>query len=361
MAMANRYLIVGPAWVGDMVMAQSLFMSLKSRDTTARIDVLAPAWTRALLDRMPEVSSAITSPFGHSELQLGARRRLGRTLIRHDYDQAIVLPNSIKAALVPYFAKIPHRTGFKGEYRYGLINDIRTLDKDALPLTVQRFIALGNQPDDEPPQHPPMPRLQPIEGAFESAVSRLGLGGTEGPVLALAPGAEFGASKKWPEAHFAKVAHEHLRKGWQVWLFGSENDADATGSINRMLGGRGRDLAGQTRLEDAIDLLSGCSAAVTNDSGLMHVAAALGLPVAAVYGSTSPTMTPPLSTRARSISIDIECRPCFKRECPLEHLDCLNQLQPELVMSALDELLPAEEQLPPAVTGPDEQPGGSIH
>lgn len=342
--MANRYLIVGPAWVGDMVMAQSLFMTLKSAEPAAHIDVLAPAWTRPLLDRMPEVASAVTSPFGHGELKLSARRRIGRTLIRHQYDQAIVLPNSIKAALVPFFAKIPLRTGFKGEQRYGLLNDMRTLDKEALPLTVQRFVSLGNDADEAPPQHPPIPRLQPPPDAFASACARFGLGGNDAPVLAIAPGAEFGASKRWPESHFAQVAKRRLEQGWQVWLFGSEKDADVTGTINRMIDGHGRDLAGDTRLEDAIDLLSGCKAITTNDSGLMHVAAALGVPVAAVYGSTSPTMTPPLSTQARSVSIDLECRPCFKRECPLGHMDCLNQLHPDLVIAALDEIAPADEQ-----------------
>ncbi len=346
--MANRYLIVGPAWVGDMVMAQSLFMTLKSMDSAAHIDVLAPAWTRPLLDRMPEVASAIASPFGHGELKLAARRRLGRSLIRQGYDHAIVLPNSIKAALVPFFARIPTRTGFVGEQRYGLLNDLRKLDKQALPLTVQRFVSLAGEADEEPPQHPPIPRLQPPADAFASACARFGLGGSDAPVLALAPGAEFGASKRWPESHFAEVAKRRLEAGWQVWLFGSEKDADVTATINRMIDGRGRDLAGDTRLEDAIDLLSGCDAVVTNDSGLMHVAAALGLPVAAVYGSTSPTMTPPLSTLAQSVSIELECRPCFKRECPLEHMDCLNKLHPDLVITALDAIAPAAQQLPQA-------------
>ncbi len=326
-------LVVSPSWIGDAVLAHPLLARLKARDPQGGIDVLAPAWASAVYGRMPEVRRTIAFPFGHGELRLGERRRFARALPR--YDHAIVLPGSLKSALVPWFAGIARRTGWRGEMRFGLLNDLRTLDREALPLIVERFAALA-QPAGEALERPvPQPRLAVDPLRRDAAVVRFGLAGVE-PVLALAPGAEYGPAKRWPARHFAEVARVHAGRGYRVWLFGSERDAAVTAEVAALAGVPVSDLAGRTSLDEAIDLLSLAERVVSNDSGLMHVAAALDRPLAAVFGSSSPEYTPPLSPKARVIRLGLACSPCFKRECPLGHTDCLQKLDPAQVLAALD-------------------------
>lgn len=332
-------LIVAPSWVGDMVMAQSLFKVLKVQDPDCAIDVLAPGWTLALLERMPEVRDAIEMPLGHGQLQLLIRRRLGISLRDNGYQQAILLPNSFKSALVPYWARIPRRTGFVGEMRQWLLTDVRRLDRQRLPQTVQRFVALGLPDGAEPVVKVPEPQLLTDNDNGHAALQRLGLETGQRPILALCPGAEFGPAKKWPEAYYAEVARSWLQRGWQVWLFGSVNDADVCERINVLAAAECENLAGQTRLEDAIDLLGMANFVVSNDSGLMHVAAALQRPMVAIYGSSDPDFTPPLTETAQIERLGLECSPCFQRECPLLHLDCLNKLLPERVIASMEEVM----------------------
>jgi len=277
---AKKYLIVGPSWVGDMVMAQSLFIDIKRREPNAQIDVLAPAWTAAIVDRMPQVSHLIAGNFNHGKLSLGERIRLGKSLRDQGYSNAILLPNSLKSALVPALAKIPVRTGFIGEQRWGLLNDIRKLDKRALPMTVQRFIALGLTRHTEPKSLDsiPAPQLEVDSETVQNTLLKNALT-RDKAILALCPGAEFGASKQWPVAHYAQVARHYLDKGWQVWLLGSENDQVSCQEINRLAGSHCKVLAGKTSLPEAVDLLSLASLVVSNDSGLMHIAAALQIPL----------------------------------------------------------------------------------
>ena len=329
-----KFLIIGPAWVGDMVLAQSLFRLLKQRHPDARLDVVAPAWTLPLLARMPEVDEAIPAPFKHGELALGARMRLGRSLRARDYDRAIVLPNSFKSALVPFAARARRRTGFVGELRYGLLNDIRRLDKKKLPRTVDRFVALGLEAGAEPPAVPE-PRLEADAANARAALARLGRGLPQTPVLGLCPGAEYGPAKRWPVEYFAEVAAAKLAAGWEVWLFGSDKDAPITAAIQSRVGGGCLDLAGKTTLADAIDLLALTAAVVSNDSGLMHVAAALGRRLVALYGSSDPRHTPPMGGKADILYLGLECSPCFKRECPLGHLRCLREIMPRRVLETL--------------------------
>ncbi len=348
----KKILIVGASWVGDMVMAQSLFISLVQQNPGVIIDVLAPAWSRPILARMPEVNRAIDMPVGHGKLQWKVRRQLGHALRAEKYDQAILLPNSLKSALVPWFAKIPQRTGWKGEMRYILLNDRRKLDKQKYPLMVQRFDALAYPDGAElpPPAQLPPPSLQVDDTRLPALQQRFELD-RDKPVLALCPGAEFGPAKRWPEQHYAAVAKEKIAQGWQVWLLGSAKDQPVAEDIRALLPEDQRDsarnLAGITQLEDAIDLLAAADAVVSNDSGLMHIAAALNRPLVVVYGSTSPKFTPPLSKRVAILQIPVECGPCFQRECPNpvdggEHMKCLLTLEPEQVLGALAQLVPAE-------------------
>ena len=335
---AKKCLIIAPSWVGDMVMAQSLFRQLKLMNQQLLIDVFAPAWCAALTQYMPEVNQLIKSPFQHGKLNWAARRKLGKDL-QSEYDIAFVLPNSLKSALVPWFAKIPARFGFLGEQRYGLLNQHKRLDKKLLPTMTQRFVALsdldGNAPktSDIPP-----PKLLVDAKACDEIVLSKNLTRSK-PVLALCPGAEFGPAKQWPSKHYAAVARFYLDKGWQVWLFGSENDKASCQEINAQTNNECQDLAGQTQLAEAVTLLSASNLVVSNDSGLMHIAAALHKPLIAVYGSTDPSFTPPLNEQAKIVRLGLECSPCFKRECPLHHLNCLNDLRPKMVLQATEILL----------------------
>ena len=332
---ARRILVVGPSWVGDMVMAQSLFMTLQAQHPSAQIDVLAPQWSLPILQRMPQVRTGIAMPLGHGQLGLRARWQLGRQLAATGYDQAIVLPGSLKSALVPWFAGIPQRTGYTGEMRYGLLNDRRHLDKQALPMTVQRFVALGLQPQPSKAPDIAPPRLVANPDNAAALKEKLGLM-ADRPAVAFMPGAEYGPAKQWPAPHFAQLAKDLIARGHQIWILGSAKDHGVAEAIAREASDRHvHNLCGQTQLGDVVDLLSVCHAAVSNDSGLMHVAAALGIALVAVYGSSDPRHTPPLSPRAHILHLSLPCSPCFQRQCPLGHTRCLQDIHPDQVLQAL--------------------------
>lgn len=337
MSLSLRILVVGPSWVGDMVMAQSLFKTLKDTRLNCQINVLAPSWVLSLLERMPEVSGVITMPLGHGKLGLKQRVDLAKNLRNNHYGQAILLPNSWKSGLIPFFANIPLRTGWLGECRWGLLNDSRRLDKKLLPMTVQRFVALAYEPGaTEPPQYP-IPQLSIVATERELVLAKFATD-TDKKILGLCPGAEYGPAKRWPARSYAHVAKHYLDQDWQVWLFGSEKDRLVTQVINKITGQQCHDFSGKTTLAETLDLMSLADRFVSNDSGLMHVAAALNKPVVAVYGSSDPEFTPPLHERAKVISLGLECSPCFKRECPLGHTNCLRNITPEQVISELANL-----------------------
>ena len=317
-------------------MAQSLFMTLKAAQE-CEIDVLAPGWSLPILARMPEVSRTLAMPLGHGELKLGVRYHLGRQLATVGYDQAIVLPGSLKSALIPAFAGIPVRTGFRGEMRYGLINDMRMLSKRRLPLTVQRFVTLGRGINKPLPDPLPRPRLRADTDNQQRLRQQFALS-AELPAIAFMPGAEYGPAKQWPLPHFATLAEKLTEQGYQVWILGSEKDRAAGDIIAADMEARVHNLCGRTKLADAVDLLAMSDAAVTNDSGLMHVAAAVDTPLVALYGSSTPEHTPPLTERAMIRYLDLDCSPCFKRECPLGHTRCLTGITPASVLDALAQL-----------------------
>lgn len=333
---ARRILIVGPSWVGDMVMAQSLFKVLKAAGP-CEIDVLAPEWSLPILARMPEVSRGVVMPLGHRKLEIGTRWRLGKSLGTVGYDQAIVLPNSLKSAMIPAFGGIPQRTGFRGEMRYFLINDMRMLSKHRLPMTVQRFVALGRGIHQALPDPLPRPKLVADAANQQTLPGRLGLS-LNRPAIAFMPGAEYGPAKQWPLPHFATLAEQLVDRGFQVWILGSNKDREAGDIVAADQEQHVVNLCGRTELGDAVDLLALSRAAVTNDSGLMHVAAALDLPQVAIFGSSTPHHTPPLSDRVAIRYLGIECSPCFKRTCPLGHTRCLTEITPESVADALGQL-----------------------
>ncbi|MCC6982543.1 MAG: lipopolysaccharide heptosyltransferase II [Bauldia sp.] len=330
-------LIVAPAWVGDMVMAESAIRHAAVTHPGARIDVLAPGATAPLAERMEHASRVWTMPAEHGKLGLGMRWRMARQLAGEGYELAIVLPGSWKSALIPMLAGIKRRRGYDREFRHGLLNEKRPVPPKLSTRTVDYYVALA---DDDPAARPAAkaPELRADLDRGREVAARLGVGQSGKKVLALCPGAEFGPAKQWPARHFAALAAAAEERGHEVWIVGSPKDApagDAIVAIGATLGAAPIDLTGKTKLLEAVDLLALADAVVSNDSGLMHVAGALGRPVVAIYGSTSPDVTPPLGPRSAVAEIELPCRPCFQRVCPLGHTNCLNLLTPALVEEKL--------------------------
>jgi heptosyltransferase-2 len=290
---------------------------------------------------MRGVGRVIENPFDHGRFDLPGRRRMARELRAANYARALVLPNSWKSALIPWLARIPRRIGYVGEGRYGLLTDARRLDPRALPRLVERFAALTAPAGALVPM-PAAPVLIPDLANRTKAMHDLQLS-HERPIAILCPGAEFGPAKRWPPTHFAALARRFLERGMQVWLVGSTSDALAASAVIAAAGDSARqirDIVGKTDLGTAVDLLSAGAVVVSNDSGLMHAAAAVGVPLVALFGSSSPAYTPPLSENAHIARIDIVCSPCFKRECPLGHFRCMRDLAPDTVYNLARGALP---------------------
>ena len=347
-----KILVIGPSWVGDMMMSQSLYRTLKTRYPDAVIDVMAPAWCRPLLSRMPEVNEALAMPLGHGALALGERKQLGRSLRSSHYDRAYVLPNSFKSALVPFFAGIKTRTGWRGEMRYGVLNDARTLNKTDFPLMVERYVALAYDAGKiasaaDLPQPLLWPKLVVSEAEKTEIAGLFSLPGDR-PVVGFCPGAEFGPAKRWPHYHYAVLAQKLIARGYRVVLFGSEKDHDVGEDIRHSLDDDDNtcchNLAGKTSLEQAVVLLARCAAVVSNDSGLMHIAAALDRPLVALYGPSSPDFTPPLSDKAKVIRLITGYHKVRKGDTDLGYHQSLIDITPARVMDELTLLLsPAGE------------------
>ena len=339
-------LIIGPSWVGDMMMSHSLYQQLKIQYPNCNIDVMAPNWCKPLLARMPEVCKAIEMPLGHGAFELGTRYRLGKSL-REQYDMAIVLPNSLKSALIPFFAKIIHRRGWKGESRYILLNDLRANKKD-YPMMVQHYVALAFEKNSVPkaddiPVLKPYLTIEPAQQTLKNFEKQTALLG-ERPIIGFCPGAEFGPAKRWPHYHYAKLAEMLITQGYAVELFGSAKDEPVGEEIRQALPEALREfcvnLAGKTNLNEAVDLIANCTAVVTNDSGLMHIAAAVNRPLIALYGPTSPQYTPPLSDKATIIRL-IEGGLIKVRKGDKEggYHQSLIDITPEMALEKLEALL----------------------
>jgi heptosyltransferase II len=326
--MSERILIVAPSWVGDAILSEPLVAMLREPLEEPLVDVLAPSWCAPIYQRMRGVRNVIENPVGHRELGLRKRRALAATLREHAYTRAFILPNSFKSALIPWLARIPRRTGYLGEMRGMLLTDVRRLDRKAYPRLVDRFVALAANPGEMLPP-PSAPVLVPNAANAAAAIRALGLA-TRRPVAIFCPGAEYGPAKRWPTQHFATLAQRLIDSGYAVWVLGSPNDQPAADPLAALVP-EIRNACGRTDLGTAIDLLATASVVVSNDSGLMHAAAAVGVPLVALFGSSSPEYTPPLSPLARVARIDIACSPCFQRVCPLGHFKCMRELSPNVV------------------------------
>ena len=329
-------------------MSHALYQQLKVQYPHCQIDVMAPNWCKPLLARMPEVRNAIEMPLGHGAFALGERYRLGKGF-RGQYDLAIVLPNSLKSAFIPFFAKIATRRGWKGESRYVLLNDLRSNKRD-YPMMMQRYIALAFEKSAVPsaqdlPRPTPYLRVDADQQAqtlkkFEKQTALCG----NRPIIGFCPGAEFGPAKRWPHYHYAKLAELVIAQGYQVHILGSAKDEAVGEEIRASLPAEQQtfciNLAGQTNLNEAVDLIANCAAVVSNDSGLMHIAAAVQRPLVALYGPTSPDYTPPLSDKAVIIRlIEGAMLKMRKGDQPDGYHQSLIDIQPEMVWEKLSALL----------------------
>jgi heptosyltransferase-2 len=335
----SRILIISPNWIGDAVMAQPLLQLLRQQHPGTPIDVLAPGWVAPAWRAMAEVDTVIETPFRHGALQLGERRRVARDLRRRGYSAAYVLPNTFKFALVPWLAGIPRRIGYRGEMRYGLLNVMHRDDPAAPRPMVAFYAALASAPSDAAPVALPRPRLTVAADQISHAIGQLDLA-QDRPLIAFAPGAEFGSAKRWPTAYFAQLARTILqaRPDMQIVLLGSGKDRQVCGEV--VAGAPAvQNLAGATSLDQAIALIAAAKVVVSNDSGLLHIASALNRPIVALYGPTDPAHAPPFSEVAQSLWLHLECSPCRQRECPLGHHNCMKRMMPEMVWEPVREML----------------------
>lgn len=338
----DRTLVISPNWIGDAVMAQPLLRRLRELHPDRPIDVLAPTWVAPVWRAMREVDTVLESPFKHGSLQWKERKEYAKILKARGYADSYVLPNTLKFALIPWLAGIKRRVGYKGEMRYGLVNVMHHDDKQAPRPMAQFYAALAEAPVRAlaRPAKLPEPAMYVAPAEADAAIARLQL--PAGTYVVFAPGAEFGPAKRWPAPYFAELANIIRAQvpDAQILLLGSPKDRAVCDEITAVVPAA-HNLAGSTALSEAIALISRAAALVTNDSGLMHIGAALGRPLVAIYGPTDPRHTPPHSTLATVLWRHIECAPCQQRECPLGHQNCMKQITPQDVWQPLQPMLAA--------------------
>ena len=340
-------LIIAPNWIGDAVMTQPLLASLKSQYPESTIDVLASTWVAPIYRACAEVNDVIDAKFEHKQLQWGLRKQLAKELATKKYQACFVLPNSFKSALIPWLANIPFRVGYRGELRFGLINvALENPSKVNRPPMVEHYLQLGqllNNEHTSPTTASLTPQLNVSAEATHSVETKLkNVHIDQANIYVMCPGAEYGPTKRWPTSHFAHLAQSLIANNSnnQIVLLGSKGDYSLGSEIQAQAKQNDHihNWCGDTSLDEAIALIGMSKAIISNDSGLMHIAAALKTPQVAIFGSSDPAHTPPLSDKAKVIWLNLPCSPCHKRECPLGHLKCLNDILPAQVLSTLNTL-----------------------
>lgn len=343
----HSILIIAPNWIGDAVMTQPLLASLKAQYPESKIDVLASTWVAPIYRACSEVHEVIEAKFEHKQLQWGLRKELAGKLALKKYQACFVLPNSLKSALIPWLASIPFRIGYRGELRFGLINvALDNPSKVNRPPMVEHYLALGQLLNGEhasPTNVNLTPKLNVSNPAHHSVQAKLKTAHIDGShIYVMCPGAEYGPTKRWPTGHFAELAQSIVvnNPNNQIILLGSKGDHSLALEIQvkAKCDGHIHNWCGDTSLDEAIALIGMSKAVISNDSGLMHIAAALKTPQVAIFGSSDPAHTPPLSDKAKVIWLNLSCSPCHKRECPLGHLKCLNDILPAQVLATLNTL-----------------------
>jgi len=329
-------LLVPYMWIGDFVRCHSVVKLLRARYPRRPVDVLTTTLCAPLLDYMPGVRKGIVVDLPRKKLAWGGHRALAARLASEQYGAALVMPRTWKSALAPFLAGIPERTGFFGEIRFGLLNDIRFGEKK-LPRMIDRCGALALPAGAELSAEWPKPELNiPAEDAAQWSMER-GLTDEGRPVVAFAPGA-VGPSKRW--TYFAELAQKLTAEGLSVWVLGSPAEAPLAAEIIAAAGPAARDLT-TPDLRNAILALKVASACVSNDSGLLHVAAAIGTPTVGIFGPTSPWQWAPLNPLAGVIETltDVPCRPCHKPTCRLIHHRCMRDIPAAQVLPVVHRAL----------------------
>ena len=333
----SQSLIIAPQWLGDAVMTEPLLRRLHARGE--RITVGALPWIAPIFRLMPQVAEVIEFPFAHGALHFKARRMLAKR-IKGEFDKAYVLPGSIKSALLPFLAGIPNRIGYLGEARVGLLTHRLKNPKNKPPM-VSFYSALSGENNFETDR----PRLELPASEIAQTLKLISL--QRENYVVFAPGAEYGPAKRWPAAYFEALA---TKLTVPLVLLGSAKDAalcdEIAQPVNALQAGKCINLAGKTSLPQALGLIAGSKSIISNDSGLMHVAAALNVPQVAIFGSSSPLHTPPLSDKAVIVWLKnnpayqppLSCAPCFERVCPLGHTRCLNDISPLQIFQAMGQL-----------------------
>lgn len=343
----HRILIIAPNWIGDAVMSQPLLANLQNMYSQCQIDVLASPWVAPIYRACTEVNQVIEANLEHKQLQWSLRKQLARQLEKNQYEACYVLPNSFKSALIPWLANIPLRIGYRGEMRFGLINlALDNPSKLNRPPMVNHYLALSNALEhsiEMDTNEVAKPTLNISSSAKASISAKLKAAAVnEVSIYVLCPGAEYGVTKRWPTEHFANLAQQLIRiePDAHVILLGSKADHALASSIQAQAGHLPKihNWCGSTSLDEAIAIIGMSKALVSNDSGLMHIGAALKVPQVAIFGSSDPHHTPPLSNQAKVLWLKLPCSPCHKRECPLGHLKCLKDILPETVLSAVQTL-----------------------
>ncbi len=337
----QRILIIAPHWIGDAVMSQPLLDSIKSASPSDRIDVLCTPWVAPIYRACKEVERVIEVDLQHGALQWNLRRSIAKQLKTNSYNFAFVLPNSFKSALIPWMAGIPNRIGYRGELRFGLINHaLNNPSRQARTAMVEHYGNLLQAltktciPFDKNSQ----PKLYISDELIQKVRSRLDPLGAQS-LYVFAPGAVYGPAKRWPSSHFTELATQILGSDphAQIVILGSKADHSLGHDIqtNAKSAERIHNWCGSIGLEEAMAVIAQCTQVISNDSGLMHIAAALSIPQIAIFGSSNPLHTPPLSKRAQVIWLELPCSPCYQRTCPLGHLHCLKQIEPQQVYTML--------------------------
>jgi len=339
-------LIIAPNWIGDAVSTQPLLANLKALYPNSKIDILASAWVAPIYRACSEVHEVIEAKFEHQKLQWHLRKQLAKEIEAKKYQACFVLPNSFKSALIPWLANIPFRIGYRGEMRFGLINlALDNPSKINRPPMVEHYLALSQLLKDDAPIQPEklIPRLNVSSSAKQSVENKLQNANISSDLIyVMCPGAEYGPTKRWPTEHFAVIAQKLIEEkpSIQIVILGSKSDHSLAYEITSQAKHPTNihNWCGNTSLDEAIALIGMSKAVVSNDSGLMHIAAALQIPQVAIFGSSDPAHTPPLSDKAEVIWLNMPCSPCHKRVCPLGHLKCLKDILPGQVLDTLTTL-----------------------
>ena len=327
-----KILIDYPTWIGDAVVAQSLLIFLKQKFPDCVIGVLIPAYLSSLFNLIPQADRLHQIQYRRGKLDLLYKFLFAKNISNMDYNLAILLRNSFKSALIPYFARIKERVGYAGECRSILLT--KALKKEVNHSIVEKFLYLGGRKVEEQYSYPNFS----FEKLFLSYVASKFEISKKKKILILCPGAEYGESKRWPVEHYSQCALQMLKSNWDVYILGSEKDAALACEINNFCFGRCKNLAGKTSLYEACGILHLSDVVVSNDSGLMHMAAASGSSVVALYGSTSDAFAPPLTDKARSIYLKLSCSPCRNRKCKYGHHNCMKNISCEMVVEKINKL-----------------------